>query len=183
MAAPKSRAASRSKSGSSKRVRSPKHLPVRIRRVRPTGPATTTARLKPAAAASVLPIGAISPLVTKNQSSRSSHRRLIAWVFGLLGAVVLLFAGAVLLLVTVDLRPWIEEYGSSSFDRPMTIGTLRIGWGDPLSLEIAGLYVSPTQPGAVRPTWFGSKASRRRSTPGPSSAAPSGSRSWKSSSR
>ena len=57
-------------------------------------------------------------------------------MFGLLGAVVLILAGAVLLLVTVDLRPWIEEYGSSSFDRPMTIGTLRIGWGDPLSLEM-----------------------------------------------
>ncbi len=74
--------------------------------------------------------------MTKNQSSNSPHRRLIAWVIGLLGTVVLLCAGAVLLLVTVDLRPWIEEYGSNSFERPMTIGTLRIGWGDPLSLEM-----------------------------------------------
>jgi len=61
---------------------------------------------------------------------------LVAWVFGLLGAVVLLLAGAVLLLVTVDLRPWVEEYGSSSLDRRVTIGALRIGWGDPLSLEL-----------------------------------------------
>ena len=114
----------------------PETLTRAIRRVRPTSPATATAGLKPAAAASVLPIGAIFPLVTKNQSSNSPHRRLIAWVIGLLGTVVLLCAGAVLLLVTVDLRPWIEEYGSSSFDRPMTIGTLRIGWGDALSLEM-----------------------------------------------
>ena len=104
--------------------------PLRVRRVRPTGPS------KAAAATSVLPIGAISPDGTRFQGLRSSRRRLIAWVFGLLGAVVLILAGAVLLLVTVDLRPWIEEYGSSSFDRPMTIGTLRIGWGDPLSLEM-----------------------------------------------
>ena len=74
--------------------------------------------------------------MTKNQSSHSPHRRLIAWVFGLLGTVVLLCAGTGLLLVTVDLRPWIEEYGSSSFDRRITIGTLRIGWGEPLSLEM-----------------------------------------------
>ena len=144
MAAPKSRAASAAKSGSSKRVRRQKHLPVRIRRVRPAGPATATAGLEPAAAASVLPIGAISPLATKNRGLRSSHRRLVAWVFGVLGAVVLLLAGAILLLVTVDLRPWVEEYGTSSLDRRMTIGTLRIGWGAPLSLEMRDFRLANT---------------------------------------
>ncbi len=48
----------------------------------------------------------------------------------------MLLAGAALMLVTADLRPWVEEYGSNSLDRRMTIGTLRIGWRDPLSLEM-----------------------------------------------
>ncbi|HVR66274.1 MAG TPA: AsmA family protein, partial [Verrucomicrobiae bacterium] len=93
--------------------------------------------IEPAAADSSPPIGANSPQKTKN-----SGRRLVVWGLGLLGAVALLLAGAVLLLVTVDLRPWIEEYGSSSFERPMTIGTLRIGWGDPLSLELRDLRLA-----------------------------------------
>lgn len=136
MAAPKSRAASAAKSGSSKRVRRPKTLPARFRHLRPTGPTKPAAAIEPTAAASVLPIGAISPHGTKNQGLRSPRSRLVAWVLGLLGAVVLMLAGAVLLLVTADLRPWVEEYGSSSFDRRMTIGSLRIGWGDPLSLDM-----------------------------------------------
>ena len=65
-----------------------------------------------------------------------------AWVFGLLGAVVLIFASAVVLLVSVDLRPWIEEYGSDSLDRRMTIGTLQIGWGNPLSVELRDFRVA-----------------------------------------
>jgi uncharacterized protein involved in outer membrane biogenesis len=65
-----------------------------------------------------------------------SRKRLVAWVFALLGAIVLIVAGAVVLLVSVDLRPVIEAYGSKSLDRRMTIGTLRIGWGNPLSFEL-----------------------------------------------
>ena len=104
--------------------------------MRPAGPAELAAAPEPAAAASVLPIGAISPPATKYRGFRSSHRRLAVWIFGFLGAVVLLLAGAVLLLVTADLRPWAEEYASSSLDRRVTIGTLRVGWVNPLSLEL-----------------------------------------------
>lgn len=65
-----------------------------------------------------------------------SRRRLIVWVSGLLGAVALLGVGSILLLVSVDLRHLLEEYGSASLGRRMTIGSLRIGWGNPLSVEL-----------------------------------------------
>ncbi len=63
-----------------------------------------------------------------------SRRRAI-WVFGLLGAFVLILGGAALFLTTVDLRPWIESYESKSLDRRLTIGSLKIGWGNPLTVE------------------------------------------------
>jgi uncharacterized protein involved in outer membrane biogenesis len=65
-----------------------------------------------------------------------SRRRLIVWVSGLLGAVASLGVGSILLLVSVDLRHLLEVYGSASLGRRMTIGSLRIGWGNPLSVEL-----------------------------------------------
>ena len=38
-------------------------------------------------------------------------------------------------LATADLRPWIESYESKSLDRRLTIGSLKIGWGNPLTVE------------------------------------------------
>ena len=133
MASPKSRAASTSKSGSSNRVRRPKRGPGACDVW--SSPATAPAWPWPAGTLPMFASRRHFPPGAENQVPLS-RRRLSAWVFGLLGTVVLIVAGAVLLLVSVDLRPWIEEYGSNSLDRRMTIGTLRIGWGDPLSLEL-----------------------------------------------
>lgn len=78
-------------------------------------------------------------------------RRLLTWapsrrvagvVLGLIGIAVVVAAAAIVLVATIDLRPWIERYATWSLDRRLTIGTLRIGWGDPLSLEIADLRLA-----------------------------------------
>jgi uncharacterized protein involved in outer membrane biogenesis len=65
-----------------------------------------------------------------------ARRRLLAWTFGVLGSIVLIAAGVAALFVSLDLRSLIEEYGSRALDRRLTIGDLRIGWGDPLSVEL-----------------------------------------------
>jgi len=110
--------------------------------LRLSSPEKAPGGLGPAVTDGVLPGGTIFRARTENRGFRLSRRRLAAWVFGLLGAAVLIVAGAVVLLVSVDLRPWIEEYGSNSLDRRMTIGTLRIGWGNPLSLELRDLRLA-----------------------------------------
>jgi uncharacterized protein involved in outer membrane biogenesis len=71
-----------------------------------------------------------------------SRRRLTAWIFGLLGVVVLIGAGAVVLLISVDLKHLLEEHWSLSPDRRLTIGSLRIGWGNPLSLELRDIRLA-----------------------------------------
>ena len=73
---------------------------------------------------------------------RLSRRRLTAWIFGLLGVVVLIGAGAVVLLVSVDLKHLVEEHWSLSPDRRLTIGSLRIGWGNPMSLELRDIRLA-----------------------------------------
>jgi AsmA family protein len=60
-------------------------------------------------------------------------------IFGLLIAVVTIGAGATVLLVTADLRPLIERYARTSLDRRLAIGALRIGWGNPLTVELRDL--------------------------------------------
>jgi uncharacterized protein involved in outer membrane biogenesis len=60
----------------------------------------------------------------------------------LLGVVVLIGAGAVVLLVSVDLKHLLEEHWSLSPDRRLTIGSLQIGWGNPLSLELRDIRLA-----------------------------------------
>jgi AsmA family protein len=53
----------------------------------------------------------------------------------MLGAFALILGGTALFLATADLRPWIESYESKSLDRRLTIGSLKIAWGNPLTVE------------------------------------------------
>ena len=69
-------------------------------------------------------------------------RRHAAWLFWLLAAFVLILCGALLLLATADLRPWIESYESKSLDRRLTIGSLKIGWGNPLTVEFKDVQLA-----------------------------------------
>jgi AsmA family protein len=71
-----------------------------------------------------------------------SRKRAVIVVLGLLSATVALGAIAVALLVTIDLRPFIEWYATKSLDRRLAIGTLRIGWGNPLTVELHDLRLA-----------------------------------------
>lgn len=69
-------------------------------------------------------------------------RRVLLVMLGVLGVAVTLGTVVIILLVTVDLRPLIERYGSRALDRRLTIATLRIGWGNPLSIGLEGLRLA-----------------------------------------
>jgi uncharacterized protein involved in outer membrane biogenesis len=65
------------------------------------------------------------------------------WVIlGLAGAAVVLGIVTAVLLITIDLRPLVERYATEAFGRPVTIGSLRIGWSSPLSVELSDLRLA-----------------------------------------
>ena len=76
-------------------------------------------------------------------------RRVVISLGVLAGILVVVIGGAMIWLLTADLRPWIEDYASKSIGRPVVIGTLKIGWGNPLSLEITDLKVANAPWGSV----------------------------------
>ena len=63
-------------------------------------------------------------------------------VISLLLVIVLITGGGVLWLMSLDYRSLAERKGSEALGRPLTIGALRIGWGDPLSIEIRDLRIA-----------------------------------------
>jgi uncharacterized protein involved in outer membrane biogenesis len=71
-----------------------------------------------------------------------SRKRVLLLVAGLLGAVVLAGLGGVAVLATIDLRPLIQSFAFRALDRQLTIGTLRIGWGNPLSVELTDVHLA-----------------------------------------
>src|SRR5690242_18018849 len=83
--------------------------------------------------------GAARP--TSNNGTFVMRRRTI-WALGFLGVLVLLLASGVALILSIDLRPWIEAYLSQTLDRRLTIGSLHIGWGDPLTVELRDFRIA-----------------------------------------
>lgn len=79
-----------------------------------------------------------------------SLKRVVMVVLGVLGALVALGAIAIAVLVTIDLRPYIESYATRSLDRRLAIGALRIGWGNPLTLELRDLRLANAAWGSRR---------------------------------
>ena len=71
-------------------------------------------------------------------------------VISLLLVLVLLAGGGVLWVMSLDFRALAERKGSEALGRSITIGALRIGWGDPLTLEIRDLRIA-NMPGGSRP--------------------------------
>jgi uncharacterized protein involved in outer membrane biogenesis len=71
-----------------------------------------------------------------------SRKRLAVIFLGLLAAAVLIGVSAIVLVATIDLRPLLEQYATKTLDRRLAIGTLRIGWGNPLSVEIRDLRLA-----------------------------------------
>jgi uncharacterized protein involved in outer membrane biogenesis len=68
---------------------------------------------------------------------------------GLLGAAILIVVSAAVVVATVDLRPFVERYASRALDRRLAIGTFRIGWGNPLSVELSDLRLANTPGGSA----------------------------------
>ncbi|MEJ0069078.1 MAG: AsmA family protein [Pseudomonadota bacterium] len=81
--------------------------------------------------------------------ARRSSRRLSRIVLGLLAAVLLLGSGAVVWLATTDLRALAERYASEALGRPVTIGSLRIGWSSPLAVELDDLRLANMASGSA----------------------------------
>src|ERR1700730_12369397 len=81
----------------------------------------------------------MTPTTPAARSRFFSRKRMAVIFLGLLGVAVLIVASAIVLVATTDLRPLLEQYATKSLDRRLAIGTLRIGWGNPLSVEIGDL--------------------------------------------
>jgi uncharacterized protein involved in outer membrane biogenesis len=71
-------------------------------------------------------------------------RRRVLFALAALAGIVLLLAGGIIALMTVDLRPWIERAASSSLHRKTQIGALRITWGRHVALEAGDIRLANT---------------------------------------
>jgi uncharacterized protein involved in outer membrane biogenesis len=71
----------------------------------------------------------------------SFPKRLAVVLLGLFAAVLALGAAALLLLVSLDLRPLVERVATASLERRLTIGALRVGW-NPLTIELSDLRLA-----------------------------------------
>src|ERR1700720_3655610 len=72
-----------------------------------------------------------------------SSRKLVAIILlGLLGGSVLIVVFAIILIATIDLRPFLEQYVTKTLGRRVTVGTLHIGWGNPLLVQITDLRLA-----------------------------------------
>jgi uncharacterized protein involved in outer membrane biogenesis len=76
-------------------------------------------------------------------------KRAMVSILALLGVVLVIAAGAAAWLLTADLKPRIESYASKAIQRRVSIGTLRIGWGNPLSIELTDLKIANAPWGSV----------------------------------
>ena len=71
-----------------------------------------------------------------------SRKRLLVLSIGLVCAVVALGLGGVIALAVFDTRPMIEFAAQHMLDRRLSIGRIRIGWGNPLSVELTDVSLA-----------------------------------------
>jgi uncharacterized protein involved in outer membrane biogenesis len=71
-------------------------------------------------------------------------------IISILLVLVLLAGGGVIWAMNLDYRTLAERKGSEALGRTVTIGALKIGWGDPLSIEIRDLRIA-NAPWGTRP--------------------------------
>lgn len=76
--------------------------------------------------------------------------RILRYGLEFLGVVVLLLAAAVVIVVSIDLRPVVERMASSKLDRRLTMASFKIGWHDPLAVEITDLRLANASWGSQR---------------------------------
>ncbi len=71
-----------------------------------------------------------------------SRKRVLVFVIGLLGIALVTGLGGVIAIAAIGLRPVIEFAASRMLDRQLSIGTLRIVWRNPLSVELTDLRIA-----------------------------------------
>jgi uncharacterized protein involved in outer membrane biogenesis len=71
-------------------------------------------------------------------------------IISILLVLVLLIGGGAIWAMSLDYRRLAERKGSEVLGRTVTIGALKIGWGDPLSIEIRDLRIA-NAPWGTRP--------------------------------
>src|SRR5579872_7484048 len=75
--------------------------------------------------------------------------RATLWVLAAACAVLIFAVAAVTWFLTTDFKSWVEDYASKAIERHVSIGTMRIGWGNPLSLELTDLKVANAPSGST----------------------------------
>jgi len=66
----------------------------------------------------------------------------VTGLFLLLAIVLVCMAGGVWFLATADYRGFAESYLSKKLQRPVSIGALDVGWGDPLTVNLRDLRLA-----------------------------------------
>jgi uncharacterized protein involved in outer membrane biogenesis len=79
-----------------------------------------------------------------------SLRRIAIVILSLLVVLVLLAGGGVLWAMSLDYRSLAERKASEALGRKVTVSALKIGWGDPLTVEIRDLRIA-NAPWGTRP--------------------------------
>jgi uncharacterized protein involved in outer membrane biogenesis len=72
-----------------------------------------------------------------------------ALLLALLAVAIVLAATAAVLLATLDWRARLESYANHAFDRRLAIAGLRVGWGNPLAVELTGLRLANASWGSI----------------------------------
>ncbi len=71
-----------------------------------------------------------------------ARRRIAIALLGLLGIVLLIAGSAIGIVAVIGIKPAVERYVTWKLDRRLAIGSLRIGWGDPLSVDSRDLRLA-----------------------------------------
>jgi AsmA family protein len=78
------------------------------------------------------------------------RNRILRYGLEFLGVIVLLLAAIVVIVVSIDLNPVVERAVSSRLDRRLTMASFKIGWHDPLALEVTDLRLANASWGSQR---------------------------------
>jgi uncharacterized protein involved in outer membrane biogenesis len=87
--------------------------------------------------------------VPHGMSGRTLAVRAALVLLGFLGLATLAVGAFALWLTTADLKPILERQASNGLQRRVTIGALKVGWGDPLTIEFSDLRIANASWGSV----------------------------------
>ena len=70
-------------------------------------------------------------------------------LLGILGVAILAVGASAVWLANADLKPLLERKASNDLQRPVTIGTVTVAWGDPLAVEFTDIRIANASWGSV----------------------------------